>query len=91
MPKLIESLPTTEDGCRTMVVSELNENRMMPHAFEAKLDENTALTREVVDILDAMKGGMKVINWLGSFLKWGAGIAGAVYTIYCIIKGRNPL
>lgn len=60
------------------------------NTLEEKLDHNTAITQEVADILGACKGGLKVLGWAGSALKWGAMVAGAIYTFYCILKGRNP-
>lgn len=67
--------------------------RMEAKQVEMKksMDENTSMTAEAVGILNAMKGGMKVLNWLGIGLKWGAMVAGSIYTFYCIVKGKNPL
>ena len=90
MPELIKFLPNDEQQCRATVLDELNANRKWHKCIEEKIDENTALTREFVDILRACQGGLKFLGWMGVALKWVAGIAAALYTLYCIYKGKNP-
>ena len=98
MPELIQSLPEQEKEFRDDVLIELNANRLWhktmgdeTKALAHKMDENTLLTQEIVDIMRAGQGGLKVLNWLGKGLAWCAGVAGSIYTLYCIITGKNPL
>jgi hypothetical protein len=97
MPYQAAELPEDPVGCKAAVSAAFARgDARMSHMEDSQkelkdaLAENTAMTGEVIGILEAMKGGIKVLGWLGSFLKWGAGVAGAVYTIYCIIKGKSP-
>lgn len=48
------------------------------------LASNTATTTEVRDLMDAIKGGMKVLEWLGKAARWAGGIAIAVSAIYTV-------
>ena len=43
-----------------------------------------AITHEVRDLLDAFRGGFKVLGWLGMGLKWLGGIATACVAVYTI-------
>lgn len=86
----IPALPEESDACKKAVHAALQAGHDRMCRIEKSLEENTALTKEGVEIMKAIEGGIKVFGWLGSFLKWGAGIAGAVYTIYCIVKGKSP-
>ena len=97
MPYDIPEMPEDSDACKKVVRAALQSGqdrmcRMEKSQIEmrAALDENTDLTRQCVEIVQAFSGGMKVLNWLGVALKWGAMVAGSVYTFYCIAKGKNP-
>lgn len=54
-------------------------------SMSAELVANTATTTEVRDLLAALKGGMKVLEWLGKAARWAGGIALAVSAIYTVI------
>lgn len=63
--------------------------------LESDLAENTIITVEVRDLLGAIKGGMKVLGWLGTFAKWAGGIAAALAAIYTAVYmiahgGKSP-
>lgn len=52
---------------------------------EDKIDSNTQATlegnrdaREILEIFQAVRGGLRVLGWLGTAAKWVAGIAAAV-------------
>lgn len=49
---------------------------------ESGLQQNTEVTIEVRDLLEAFRGGFKVLGWLGTGLKWTGAIAGACTAIY---------
>ena len=40
---------------------------------------------DMVDAIDSMKGGVKVLGWLGVAMKWIAAAAGAVLAIYSLL------
>lgn len=50
--------------------------------LEAGLEENTAVTTQVRDLLTAFQGGFKVLGWLGTGLKFVGGLAVACTAIY---------
>lgn len=49
------------------------------------LNENTAITKEVRDILDTAKTGFKVLGGLGAFGKWVMYVAGGVTAVWGLI------
>jgi hypothetical protein len=64
-------------------------------AIERELKANTEVTAEVRDLLTTVKGGFKVLGWLGHGGKWMGMIAGAAVSIYTLVYalthgGRLP-
>ena len=60
---------------------------------EKGVAENTKLTTgiaegttELLDLFKSVKGGFKVMGWLGHFAKWIAGIAAAIAAIYAYVQ-----
>lgn len=91
MPYIVPNLDgKSEAECKKAVQEALQAGSERMCRMEKSLRENTELTSEVVEILRAAKGGLRTLGWIGAALKWGAGIAGAVYTIYCVITGKVP-
>lgn len=43
-------------------------------------------TKELLDLFHSVKGGFKVMGWLGGFAKWVAGIAAAFAAIYAFVQ-----
>lgn len=43
----------------------------------AATNVNTALAQEILELFSAVKGGFRVLGWLGTGAKWLGGIAGA--------------
>lgn len=79
-----------QDMQRTM---QANGARMS--TMESELKDNTATTGEVRDILSAAKGAFKFFSVVGIGMKWLAGLAGAISSLYVawlIIKngGKPP-
>lgn len=65
--------------------------------IEASVQVNTDLTaalksdtQDVLDILTAVKGGLKVLGGLGAALKWLAVAGGSLATIWAIATGKIP-
>ena len=46
-----------------------------------ELRANSEVTNEIRDILSAARTGFKVVGWLGTFVKWAAGIGAAVTSL----------
>lgn len=62
------------------------EERMsrMEEAISANSTQSKATherTDEMVQMFEAMKGGLKVFAWIGNGLKWTAGVLGAVVVL----------
>lgn len=89
-------LPLSEIEFRARVAAALaaGEKRMdsMEAGIRAHTDEvkaNTRLTEEIradtkefLEVFKAVKGGFKVLGWIGAFLKWLSGLAIAIGAIY---------
>lgn len=58
--------------------------------LEAKLDENTALTRELKDILQTLRGGWKFMGWIGRAVKWCVGLATGAYGLWTLFTHHGP-
>lgn len=43
-------------------------------------------TQEVIDLITALKGGIKTAAWVGNFVKWTAGVIAAVVGGYLAVK-----
>jgi len=102
--KVEEHMPRTEENWRDHVSNELRkvavefkigEGRM--DSFEENLRINTEITSEMhkdtgelLEIFKAMKGGMKVLGWLGSGLKWAVGVGVALASLWAIYSGNPP-
>ena len=72
------------------------EGRMT--SVERGVQENTKLTSgiaegtaELLDLFKSVKGGFKVMGWLGTFAKWLAGIAAAFAAIYAYVQNLKGL
>lgn len=63
---------------------EASESRM--DQMESKVDKVAEDTSLLLEILDALKGGFKVIGWLGTFAKWVGGIVGAIVAVWGFVR-----
>ena len=64
--------------------------------IEKKIDANTKLTErsvadaaEFLEIFRAVRGGFKVLGWLGNLAKWAAGLSAALLGAYYAIKNGS--
>ena len=64
--------------------STANEHRM--NKLDASLQQNTAVTQEIKDLLDTAKGAFEFFGYIGSFLKWGLGLGGAILAFWVALK-----
>jgi len=58
--------------------------------LEAKLDENTSLTRELKDILQTLRGGWRFMGWIGRAVKWCVGLATGAYGLWTLFTHNGP-
>ena len=56
--------------------------------IERKLDTNNKDTAEMLDILHLGKSFFRILGIIGSIVKWGAGIAAAVFGLWFTLKGK---
>ena len=57
--------------------------------IEDMLRENTDVTQEIKDILDAAKGFFKVGGWIATGVKWIVGVVTGGTALYLTLKGLN--
>lgn len=62
-------------------------------SVEKGVEKNTEITTsiagntsELLDLFKSVKGGFKVMGWLGSFAKWVAAILAAFAAIYAFVQ-----
>ncbi len=54
-------------------------------AIETELAENTTVTKEIKDMLDMARAGLKVLGGIGSAAKWLGALAAAIVAIWTFI------
>lgn len=57
----------------------LEQNTIITNGIKLSMDEG-------IEILNALKGGLKVMGWLGKFAKWVAAIAAGFAAIYAFVQ-----
>lgn len=60
------------------------DNRM--DRIDAGLQQNTAVTQEIKDVLDTAKGAFRMFDWIGSGLKWVLGLGAAALGFWVALK-----
>lgn len=63
--------------------------------IEDRITENTDLTRDIRDLMDAGRAGLRVLEWIGTAAKWLGLIASACMGVYAVAwtathGGRPP-
>lgn len=84
--ELCSANQTQLEGRFTAINQQFHDGSDRMAKIEKSLDENTAATKEILDILNAAKGAFKFFGWVGSFIRWvsllGAAIASFWYAIH---------
>lgn len=94
----------SDDAFNNFLAEKLREGDRRMSSLESSMQElrgqmaaNTLITaegkgeiREVLDILRAVKGGLKVIGVIGAVVKWSAAVVVAGVTLYSAWKGELP-
>jgi hypothetical protein len=72
----------------------LEQNTQQTIQNATQITQNTAAiqavhdrTNEMVELFTAMKGGFKVLGWLGQLVKWAAPVVGAIAAARHAITG----
>lgn len=84
---------STEDVCVSIdeIQSRLDTGETRMDRIEAKIDDNSTDTAEILDILRLGKSFFRVIGYFGSFMKWFAAIAAPVLVFWYTIKNGGKL
>jgi hypothetical protein len=67
-------------------VKELEERLF---ALEKKMDENTAMTKQMVDAFETLKAGIKVLGVLGKVAAWLTPIVTLIAAIVALVHGKK--
>ena len=70
---------TALEGRMTNVESGVTENTIITTSISGD-------TTELLDLFKSVKGGFKVMGWLGQFAKWIAGVGAAFAAFYAIVQ-----
>lgn len=89
------SATRTDEDRLACIEARLLDGSARMDRMEAELSANTAITVQVRDLLQALRGGLRVLGWLGVAAKWIGGIAAAVTAVWALIhalihSGRPP-
>lgn len=63
-------------------VAELKKELEEFKGIQIEINRNTAMTQELLDLFQSVRGGFKVLGWLGNLAKWVGGLAAGCYGIY---------
>lgn len=99
--KACESPTCNVTECQARVAHQLLAGSERMDAMQAEIKANTALTlalktdtSELLEILNAGKGGLKVLGWIGTVVKWVGGMAATAIAIYgflqVVLHGAAP-
>lgn len=55
-------------------------------SVEKKIEENTGITQDIRDILQAVRSGLKVLGGLGEIAKWFSYIAAGILGAWSLFK-----
>lgn len=59
-------------------------------SIESKIDANTDMTRDIVELFRTMEAGVKVLGVVGRFAKWLAPIVALCASLWALFSGRGP-
>lgn len=75
------------------VLYQLSAGEKRMNGLDSRIAENTRLTQELkadtgelLDIFKSIKGGIRVIGWIGAAAKWVGGLLGAALAIWAFIQ-----
>ena len=68
----------------------ITENREAHQANASALEENTAITKEIKDILELGKTFFKILKYIGIAAKWLVAVGSGVAVFWAAIQGQTP-
>lgn len=80
-------MPRDEQAWRDYVAARLREGDAQMQAMRNTIDDVKQNTKDIVDIFNAVRGGFRVLGWLGSLLKWLVIVGAPLGTAWLVIKG----
>jgi hypothetical protein len=85
--------PDTELMARAHDDAQHADNQRRFKSLEDKLDANTFATEKIatdtadlIDLLNTVKGGLKVLGWIGGFAKWVTGLTAMFAALYAFVQ-----
>ena len=70
-------------GGRVLSIEErLVDGTERMNRMESKLDENSAITGQILDIVTTAKSFFKVLGWIGSCVKWATAVLASLAALY---------
>lgn len=83
-----DQLDQLREAIRDVVAEETAQIKGDVTSVREKLNENTALTKEVLGLYTTMKSGYQFALGLGGVIKWLAGVALAAGVLWAVFKGK---
>lgn len=87
--------PLTQEQWHDYFTRTLEQSEKRLARLEVAMQTNTQIiqtikvdTSEFLEVFKAMKGGFKVLGWLGAAAKWIATLGGALLGLWFVIKGK---
>ena len=74
------------EGVLTTLKQRLDDHDEKITGVHTDLKQNCADTSEVLDIIKAGRGFFKVLDWLATAIKWGAGLAVPLIGLWYTLK-----
>jgi len=63
-------------------VAKLKEELVEFKLIQVEIVRNTEMTQELLTLFQSVRGGFRVLGWLGNLAKWVGGLAAGCYGIY---------
>lgn len=87
--------PRDDEDRLAGIEARLLEGSARMDRMQAELSANTAITVQVRDLLQTLRGGLRLLGWLGIAAKWIGAIAAAVTAVWALVhaaihSGRPP-
>lgn len=89
-----EGVPLTEGERLAAIERRLDRGSERMGAIESDVAENTAITREIRELLELCRSGLRILGYLGAVARWAmpiVGLCGVAYGWYQAIRhGSAP-
>jgi hypothetical protein len=68
------------------IEQQLRDGKERMDAMQAELSDNTTVTREIREMLDMGRAGLRVLGALGAVAKWLGAIAMGIGSIWALVQ-----